>query len=158
MDVIIMPSTISTISKILNNYPQFLFKESSDFSWSPSDNTIRYNPIDTNSASLLMHEIAHALLGHEQYKSDVKLLKIEQEAWDYAIKLAQALNITIPDQIVQSNLDTYRDWLHARSKCPECSSNGLQIKPVIYSCPVCSNKWQVNQARTCNLRRTKINK
>jgi len=158
MGAIIMQSTASAILKIINNYPQFIFKKSDDFLWSSSDNTIFYNPKDVHALALLLHELAHALLGHKLYLSDVQLISIESQTWDYAVNLAESYNIVIPEEIVQSNLDTYRDWQHERSTCPKCTATGMQIKNNIYSCLACSNQWKVNQARDCRLQRHDITK
>lgn len=151
-----MPSTTSKISEIIDKYSQFSFKETDIFSWQPSDNTICYNPNDSNVLILLLHEISHAILGHKQYSSDIGLLKLEQETWGRTIELANSLDITVNADDIQANLDTYRDWMHERSKCPACKATGLQIKLNIYECPVCSHRWKVNQAKDCRLKRQNI--
>jgi len=78
---------------------------------------------------------------------------MERQAWDYTIKLAPKYNVAISDDMVQLTLDSYRDWLHARSTCPNCKATGVQTEKYTYVCPACSRKWQVNEARTCALRR-----
>ena len=66
-------------------------------------------------------------------------------------------NETIPrglnEEVIQEHLDTYRDWLHARSICPSCTANGYQISSHTYECPACLHTWRVNEARICALRR-----
>lgn len=153
-----MPSTASIILNIVDRYPQFKFEKSDDFLWSSADSVICYNPNDNNVLVLLLHELSHALLGHKLYLSDIQLLTIERQAWDYAINLAKSFNIAIPEEIIQSNLDTYRDWQHERSTCPKCTATGMQIKNNIYNCLACGHKWKVNQARNCRLQRRDINK
>lgn len=152
MDVIIMPSTISLIKKLRADYPQFSFKKSPSFSWSQSNQTIYYINTDDN-CNLLLHELSHALLGHTSYSRDIQLITMEREAWDYTIKLALKYDITISDDMVQSNLDTYRDWLHKRSTCPKCMANGLQTAKNTFKCLACGHIWRVNDAKTCALRR-----
>lgn len=151
MAVIIMPSTASLISSLRNDYPQFSFQESDILAWSNSDNTIYYNA--TVPDYLVLHELAHAILGHSNYRRDIELLAMEREAWHTSKSLAATYGVNLDDDIVQSNLDTYRDWLHSRSTCPKCCTTGLQTGPNTYSCPECRHNWRVNEARTCALRR-----
>lgn len=153
-----MPSTTTLLSRLKTDYPQFSFKLSDDFLWSSSDNTIYYNDKMANQSIFLLHELSHALLCHTSYSSDIQLLIMERQAWDYTIGLASSYNITISDQIIQTTLDSYRNWLHLRSTCPNCKATGLQIKDLSYTCPACSHKWQANEARTCALRRYKLKK
>jgi len=153
MDVIIMPSTTLLLKSLKNKYPQFSFKKSDDFSWSHLDNTIFYDDTVDNFSVQLLHELSHALLSHSHYDSDIQLITIERQAWDYAAKLAPSFNIEISDEIIQLNLDTYRDWLHKRSTCPACQATGVQSQNT-YKCLACNHQWQVNQARKCRLRRS----
>ncbi|MDK2898892.1 MAG: hypothetical protein PWQ10_79 [Patescibacteria group bacterium] len=153
MGAIIMLSTTSMLLRLKNSYPQFLFKEDTDFFWSSSDNTIFYDASSKDLPVLILHELSHALLGHNKYDSDIQLISMERQAWEYTIKLAYSFNIKIPDEIIQSNLDSYRSWLYCRSTCPKCQSIGLQVKAKTYHCLACNHSWQVNEARKCNLRR-----
>ena len=151
-----MHSTTTLLSLLKINYPQFSFKLGDDFLWSPPNSTIYYSNKLDNQPVFLLHELSHALLGHTNYTSDIQLITMERQAWDHTVKIAQLYNIAISDQIVQSNLDSYRDWLHLRSACPKCQSTGLQTKETTYKCPACGHRWQVNEARTCALRRYEI--
>jgi hypothetical protein len=152
MDAITMPSITQLINQLKSDYPQFIFKESDDSYWSHDQKTIYYNA-DNNHLHLLLHELSHGILDHTDYKRDIELIAMEREAWDKAKKLADEYNLVIDNNFIQSNLDTYRNWLHARSTCPKCNATGMQIKPNIYSCLVCNHKWTVNEARTCTLKR-----
>lgn len=148
-----MPSITSLAAKLSIDFPNYQFIPSSEFHWSPLEKTIFYNQGSKDSASLL-HELSHALLGHEDYIKDIGLIEIERDAWQYASNTLAALYDTpISDEIVQDALDTYRDWLHARSTCPECTATGIQTKKSIYKCLACSSRWHVNDARICALRR-----
>jgi len=149
MDATTMPSINSQLTK---DFPSFQFEASDDFHWSPNNKTIYFKAGEPNSP-LLIHELSHALLGHDAYASDVALLKMEREAWNKAIDLASRYNIVIKDEVIESHLDTYREWLHARSTCPTCNANGYQIKKAIYRCLACSCEWKVNEARLCGLKR-----
>lgn len=152
-----MQSTTSVLLQLKNNYPQFSFKIGDNFLWSPSDSTIYYDKSIDYRPAFLLHELAHALLGHNSYDRDIQLITMERQAWDHTKELAPPYGITIPDDIVQSNLDSYRDWIHDRSTCPNCKATGIQTERIIYSCPACRHQWRVNEARTCALRRYGIN-
>lgn len=147
-----MPSTISLIKNLKNDFPQFIFKESSSFLWSHNDNTIYYTN-DNNDFSFLFHELSHALLNHVEYNRDIELVAMEREAWDKAKEIALNYDVILDDDYIQSNLDTYRDWMHERSTCPKCSASGMQIKKKSYKCLACNHQWLVNEAKTCALRR-----
>lgn len=147
-----MPSTRLLIKKLKIDFTQFSFQESDDFLWSPSNQTVFYVNIEGGYAYLL-HELSHGLLGHADYTRDVELLAMERTAWDKALILAKTYNEIIGSDIVEFNLDTYRDWLHSRSTCPNCQATGLQIKKRLYTCPACRHNWRVNDARICALRR-----
>lgn len=154
-DAITMHSMNSLLSQLKTDYPDWKFEPGSQFMWSGSSQTIHYQEDD--DPAYLLHETAHATLGHSTYDRDIDLIKMERDAWHIAVNdLAPKYDITIDSRLVQANLDTYRDWLHARSLCPNCSSNGFQQKRSIYSCPACMTKWRVNEARTCGLKRYKI--
>ncbi|MEI6053738.1 MAG: hypothetical protein WCQ49_00020 [Candidatus Saccharibacteria bacterium] len=148
-----MPSTTSILQNLKNNYPQFDFKPSDTFYWSFSDKSIYYDKDNKNDPLFLLHELSHAILGHNSYSQDIQLLVMERQAWDKTIELAKDYNIQIAEELIQLNLDSYRDWLHNRSKCPKCKENGIQINDKKYKCLVCGNTWLVNEARTCALRR-----
>jgi len=83
---------------------------------------------------------------------------MECEAWNKVIELAKNYTISISQEDVQSDLDTYREWLYKRSSCPKCQANGVQNGDKIYQCLACNHKWRVNEARICALRRYKMNK
>ena len=147
-----MPSTTSLIQQLKKDYPQFNFKKAKRFLWSPSDATVYYTHTDDGYAFLL-HELSHGLLDHAEYRRDVDLIAMERAAWDKAVELAPAYGLAISEDTVETTLDSYRDWLHARSTCPNCTAIGLQTKQHTYACPACHHNWRVNEARVCALRR-----
>lgn len=153
MDATTMPS-IPLLKTIQDDYPQFSFVEGSVFRWSPESKTIYVDSTSEQAPLFVLHELGHALLNHQSYTQDINLLKLERDAWEYAIEhLSATYDITIDENIVQDNLDTYRDWLHARSLCPACGMTGLQSAYGNYSCLACGCKWKSNEARNCALRR-----
>jgi ribosomal protein S27AE len=137
------------IEKFKQDYPQFKFKPGRQAHWSPASRTIIYNQTDsfTRQAPALLHELAHATLGHSDYKSDFELLKLEAEAWHEAAVLGKKYGIGINEDYIQNCLDTYRDWLHRRSACPACGTHVLQTNDDRYQCYNCQTVWHVTTAR-----------
>lgn len=153
MDVTTMQSITSLVNKLKTDFPQFTFKVGTEFRWAPNEATLYFDAISDDRASLL-HELSHAILDHQHYSRDIQLIEYEQAAWYYAqAKLSQRYEIVIDQEQIEASIDTYRDWLHARSTCPHCDATGVQVKLRLYSCLACSTKWQVNDARICELRR-----
>lgn len=151
-----MPSITSLINKLQKDHPNITFLEGSDFYWSPDDKTVYYTA-NSNSVESLLHELAHALLGHNSYMRDVQLLEMERDAWEYArATLGPRYDVPISEDASEDALDSYRDWLHARSVCPSCQATGLQRQKETYRCIACGGQWRVNEARICALRRYKI--
>lgn len=154
MDATTMHSTVSLLADIQVDFPLFTFSESDCFRWSPDTQTLHFDRNSPDLVPYVLHELGHALLSHTAYHRDIDLIKIERDAWDYAREhLASKYNITISDELVQENLDTYREWLHSRSSCPSCSMTGLQTARGHYSCFACGGRWKSNEARSCALRR-----
>ena len=158
MDAIIMPSMLSLISKLQKDFPTIKFETGKRFSWSPERDTVFYDETDADNLLLLLHELSHGVLGHKSYQKDVQLLSMEATAWDKALELAKQYDVTPDQDAAQDNLDTYRDWLHARSTCPQCQATGFQKTKNTYECVACSHIWRVNEARLCALRRYSITK
>ena len=123
------------------------------FSWNHTACAITYDVRSQNAAASLLHEFGHAALNHRDYSRDIDLLKLERAAWDAAQMLAKEYDVVIDEGLIESSLDTYRDWLHQRSQCPQCQATGIQTHNNTYTCPACKSSWAVNQARQCALRR-----
>lgn len=155
MDATTTPSITSLAAKLQAEYPAYHFVEGREFRWSPQEKTIFYDGSSDDLSSLL-HELAHAILGHSDYLRDIELIAMERAAWEYAANsLAPHHNASITPDTIEDALDTYRDWLHARSTCPHCGATGVQIKDHLYRCITCFTQWRVNDARSCALRRWK---
>lgn len=161
MDAMNSPKTSQTsrVEYTQSLVPNATFKSGSNFQWSPQDQTIIYkaDSLDTDAGEWsLLHETAHALLGHTAYKTDFELLLLEADAWKKAKEIAHDLNTSIDEDHIQDCLDTYRDWLHRRSTCPTCGTTGLQHTPSEYRCHNCRSSWEVTAARFCRPYRRKI--
>ena len=152
-----MPLAIA--KQLKADYQEIIFAKDSYFSWSNKQQKIFYIDTETeaNTAQIL-HELAHALLEHTDYPKDITLIDMERQAWELAVEqLAPkyGISLKLTDDIVQNSLDSYRDWLHARSKCPSCGATGFEKTKNHYFCPNCLGSWRVNDAKFCQLRRYK---
>lgn len=153
-----MAATSSLVDSLRKDFPHVRFLSSDDYYWSAHDGTVHYGDLGLpHSDSLLLHETAHSLLQHANYDRDITLIKMEREAWEYARNtLAPRYRITIDEGMAEDMIDTYRDWLHARSTCPHCKMTGLQTTGSTYRCLGCDRAWRVNEARRCGLKRTSL--
>lgn len=158
MAVTTMAKTNSLVAKLQADFPGVNFASGDDFYWSPRTKTVYYAEKSGDDSQItLLHELSHALLDHRQFERDIDLLKIEREAWDYARDvLAPRYNFAISEDVIERMIDTYRDWLHARSTCPSCSMTGVQTAEATYHCLGCSRDWKVNDARRCGLKRYSV--
>lgn len=147
--------TLKSSAQAIDHLKRLTFKKGETFGWSHTACAITYAPAAPHSDIYLLHEFGHALYNHKSYSSDVELLHIERKAWDAAQTLGKEYDIQIDEQIIEDAMDSYRDWLHSRSRCPACEATGVQVKPYEYACLACRTTWKVNEARTCALRRYK---
>jgi len=149
-------SLVKNLKSSVASEPQLrslTLKKGELFSWNHAARAITYNPLVKNAEAYLLHEFSHALLHHKKYVQDIELLKMERAAWDKAVELANTFIVDIDEDLIESALDTYRDWLHNRSICPSCTSTGIEIGKQQYECITCHTAWRVNEARDCSLRR-----
>ena len=142
------------IENLRADFPQFNFVAGEDFHWNFETQTIFFTDSPDFEAQIL-HELGHALNSHANFEMDVQLLQMEVEAWQTAREISKKYGIKISDDLVENHLDTYRDWLHKRSLCPNCLVNGFQQTDLNYKCPACRAVWQTNDSRFKNLRRIK---
>lgn len=84
-----------------------------------------------------LHELGHALLGHLGYRLDLERLKMERAAWEKAKRLCLKYGVEYDEEFVEEQLDSYRDWLHQKSRCPECGLTRYQKQDGKYCCPGC---------------------
>lgn len=148
-----MPSITLLVSQLATDYPALTFAAGTQFHWQPEHRTVTYLETSDDTAALL-HEVAHALLDHQDFKRDLALIEMERDAWEYArTTLAPRYQLIIEPDTIQDSLDSYRDWLHARSTCPACRATGVQIQQQTYRCLACRSEWTVNDARQHALRR-----
>jgi hypothetical protein len=121
------------------DYPNYTFKSGKKFAFT-SPRTIVIGPEQPSYDLLILHELAHAILGHKRYTQDIQRIKMERNAWDYVrTSLCKKYNISWNQNFAESELDTYRDWLHRKSLCPTCHLTRVQTPDGIYHCPFCNN-------------------
>lgn len=147
------------LRRLRQAYPHIVFSPGASFYWSPSQKRVTY----TEGSSprhiwSLLHETGHALLEHTGYANDLELLHLEVAAWRRAEQLAQTLGVDIEAAHIQQCLDSYRDWLFARSTCPRCLSTALQLANGEYQCFNCKTQWRVSRSRFCRIYRATLTK
>ncbi|MDB5163400.1 MAG: hypothetical protein JWS12_17 [Candidatus Saccharibacteria bacterium] len=143
---------LELIHALKQDFPNITFEPSTEFCWSPQQQTITYpkqSIQDTLGCWSLFHELGHAIAGHTTYTSDLELLLLEVSAWDVGCQLAKKYGILIDNDHIQDCLDTYRDWLHQRSTCPTCGNQSLQQDAQAYRCFNCRTSWKVSSSRFC---------
>ena len=140
------------VIKLLNlQFPDLTYRPGDSFYWSPQRQEIRYvaDSIAPSCIWTLLHETSHAILRHNSYESDFELIMLEIKAWEAAKKLAKKMKVKIDENHIEDCLDTYRDWIHARSICPKCESKSLQTDKLHYRCFNCHASWRVTASRFC---------
>lgn len=144
------------VRKLQGDFPAYHFTAGDVACWSPRTQEIHYEAREDHAIASwsVLHELGHALLGHDTYNSDVMLLQKESSAWTKAVSLAKQYGLDIDAGHIQNCLDTYRDWLHKRSTCPRCRDHGVQQKNT-YTCLNCAARWRVSPARFCRSYRRK---
>ena len=153
------PNEPMSAADIIAGNPQFSYKASGHFQWSPTDNIIYYNKTTVNEPQglwALAHEIGHAMSGHRNFENDLDLIKKEREAWTKAQTLLAAYEQEIDEDYIEDCLDSYRDWQKARATCPDCSTVSTQLNTTNYHCFNCGCEWKVSPSQTCRIRRSKI--
>ena len=126
------------IKQLRKDYPEFKIVFGKKYAFRPP-RTIVLGPPEPFSELLALHELSHAILKHKTFRMDIERLRMESEAWVKARELAVRYNVEVNEDFIQDELDTYRDWLHAKSKCKKCGLTRYQTPDGIYHCPQCEN-------------------
>lgn len=120
------------------------------FAYNSASGVITYVPKDLGKVRgnmALLHEIAHAKLGHKTYKYDLELLKMEEDAWNEVKNDSKKYTILIDEEHIEECLSTYREWISKRSSCPKCKFFGKQMNSQIFHCKSCKTEWKVNNLK-----------
>lgn len=144
------------VQKVRRDYPEFRFKTGKKFAFRPprtimivdliqSEKETRtgakksYSAVEQKNCSLrLLHELGHATLRHRDFLSDIERLKMERAAWEKAREFCEKYDVEYDEDFIEVELDSYRDWLHQRSKCPICGQTRYQGANGEYYCPFCA--------------------
>lgn len=136
------------VKQLQRDNPNLVFTVGEANCWSPQHNQILYAATDEQrDIAGLLHELGHARLGHQSFTTDVDLLQKEVDAWQEAVRLAERYGLTLDESRMQDCLDTYRDWLYRRSRCPACQATGVQQTARRYVCVNCGGSWEVSSSR-----------
>lgn len=122
--------------RMMTDYPWIKMQVGRKFAFRPPK-TIILGPPEPFSELLVLHEVSHAICKHRDFRMDVERLKMEVEAWEKARELADAYGVKVDEDLIQAELDTYRDWLHQKSRCPKCGLTRFQTPDSRYHCPLC---------------------
>lgn len=149
------------LKSLRRDYPELKFRLSKRFKYRPpgmvyyeqpildgqnaEQNRVLARPSSLNPPKIeqnyyhlqLLHEVGHAILRHSDYRVDIERLQIERAAWDQAKELCAVYEVPYDEDFVEEELDTYRDWLHQRAKCPVCQTVRYQDRSGKYRCPFC---------------------
>ena len=129
------------LAKIRGDYPEVRLVNGKRFSFR-SPRTVVF--VDTNKGSevdsaplLLLHELGHFLTGKWDFKTEVERVKIEVMAWEKARELAPSYGVFADEDLIEAELDSYREFLHQKSRCPDCGLTRFQTPDKIWHCPKC---------------------
>ena len=123
------------LAKIRGDYPSLKIIPGARFAFRPP-RTVVYDKTSSDSL-LLLHEVGHALCGLYDFKTEVGRLKIEVMAWEKARKLGAFYGVSINEELIEAELDSYREWLHQKSRCPSCGLTRFQTPDGVFHCPRC---------------------
>ena len=131
-----MATEKSTLKCLEEDYPDLRFVSGKKFAFRPP-RTVVFEEGADNFDLLILHEVGHALCGHKTFGMNIERLKMEVEAWGKARELAETYAVPFDEEIVESELDTYRNWVHQKSRCPKCGLTRFETREGEYRCPQC---------------------
>ncbi len=142
------------LKKLKTDFPEFNFISGRKFAFRPPRTIVLGPEEDTGEKTgaktmklLLLHEIGHAILKHQDFRMDAERLKMELAAWEKARELAKNYGVEFDDELMEMELDSYRDWLHQRSQCSKCGLTRYQTPDGEYHCPRCENVTSPQKTR-----------
>lgn len=146
-------SFLELLPRIQTDFPDVVFIASASFYWSGETRTVCYDADSQDAIWSLLHELGHMLQDHNTYKTDVRLVRMEVEAWESAKQLAERYGQAISDEHIEDCIDSYRNWQYLRSKCPVCAQSGVEKQSGRYHCINCLHDWRVTANRFCRVYR-----
>ena len=144
--------SMTLLQQLQQDFEHIRFTKGKTNIWSPKNQEIFYSlPFSKYS---ILHELGHAVEKHADYKLDIQLLKLEADAWQRARLIAENYSLKIPQNYINKCMNTYKDWLLARAKCPDCELVGIQSSTTLqYNCYNCLLHWSVPFEAKCFVRR-----
>jgi len=147
------------IKTIISDHQNFTFNGGDAFVWSPTNQSIGFDESSIGNMQgiwSLLHEVGHASLDHKKYSDDLELLMMEVAAWKEASIIAEKYGIKIESAYIEGSLDSYREWLHKRSRCIDCGTHSMQLNSTTYQCHNCQTRWKVPVSRMCHIRKKRV--
>lgn len=132
---------LAFLDSLKKTYPEFTFHPGRKFLFRPQK-SIYYLEADENFRLLLLHELAHALLGHFSYQKSLERLQIERDAWEKTRQLCKIHNVTFDEDVAEAELNTYRDWVHQKTLCKTCGLTCLEVSSESLYCPFCQKTYK----------------
>jgi replication factor C subunit 3/5 len=114
-----------------------------NFIQSNQDIVLLNNKNSNNTFNIIDNEVWNILI------NKIKSLEKLDTIYNYKVVAEYKYDINIDDDHIQNCLDTYRNWLHLRSTCPECGIRTLQTDKYTYRCHNCHTIWKVTSERFC---------
>lgn len=139
-DSLLSRANLDFLESLKSTYPDFTFRPGRKFLFRPPK-SIRYLESDENFRLLLLHELAHALLGHFTFSRSLERLEIERDAWEKTRKLCEIHHVPFDESLAEAELDTYRDWVHQKTLCKTCGSTCLEVNSESLFCPFCQRTY-----------------
>ena len=126
----------SILERLGEDHPNLKFVAGKKFAFRPP-RTVVFEKGAKNFDLLLLHEVGHALSGHKTFEMNIERLKMEVEAWEKARELADTYAVPFDEDVAEGELDTYRNWVHQKSRCPKCGLTRFETREGEYRCPQC---------------------
>ena len=123
------------LAKIKSDFPSLKFVPGKRFLFRPPKTVVYV--ADSPDILIFLHEMGHALTSLYDFKTEVGRLKIEVLAWEKARELANSYEIPVDEDLIEGELDSYRDFLHQKSRCPNCGLTRFQTPDGVFYCPRC---------------------
>ena len=133
---VLSAKNLAFLESLKSSYPDFSFRPGRKFLFRPPK-SIYYLEDNENFRFLLLHELAHALLGHFSFDTSLERLKLERDAWEKTRVLCSELSVPFLDSLAEAELNTYRDWHHQKTLCKTCGLSCLEVSSESLYCPFC---------------------
>lgn len=126
------------MERLQGDFPEVKFRRGRKFLFRPP-RTVVLGPAEKDDSLLLLHELGHFLCGHRDFGTGAGRIRCEREAWEKARELCKKYGVFYDEEVVERELDTYREWLDQISCCPRCGLTRYQTPDGAFHCPRCEN-------------------